>query len=438
VKTFRLVSLFLLGILIAPLQAFAQTEILPAGPIGTPGLDVEGTGTGILSDTANTIINALTLFAGFAAVLYMIYAGFLFLTAGLDENRAKTGRQGVINAIIGILIIISTYTLINFTVQGGSLASSLGSSITLRRYDAGDNSDLNAVQANSTTSNRGATLRATPKPAASGPAIDARCTQAISGSSYCLTDFKDLFGNAKYCARDTAGAVNTANCLTGAEYNVLKACLGRLFAPINGDITKTPKQKEEAMFSEGPGFLQQCRNEIFASEPSAGTELRFSIIDSDALQEGYSDDLSFDPSKYKLDILYRAVDKEDLRVLTGSPAVGVNKYCRVHPTSDRPNIGACITYGQAIEYYACLGGATNVDSAVGCKVKLGIATNSLAGSSGMCVRIDSNVYYDDCARMASGKCKVCASINNCYDCTSTTYKDGAICRGIRESTKSSC
>ena len=46
-------------------------------------------------------------------VLFLIIGGFLYITSAGNEERAKKGRTTVINAIIGLVIIILAYVIAN-------------------------------------------------------------------------------------------------------------------------------------------------------------------------------------------------------------------------------------------------------------------------------------------------------------------------------------
>jgi len=67
-----------------------------------PLLDLGATG---LTAVITRIVSWLMVFAGFVAVIYLIYGGLLYITAGGDAEKAKSGRAALINAIIGIVII---------------------------------------------------------------------------------------------------------------------------------------------------------------------------------------------------------------------------------------------------------------------------------------------------------------------------------------------
>jgi len=76
----------------------------------------------ITSQTATGILDINTLFgkttsiialvAGMIAFIYLVYSGILYLTAAGNPDSAKKGQQGIINAIIGIIIIVAAWAII--------------------------------------------------------------------------------------------------------------------------------------------------------------------------------------------------------------------------------------------------------------------------------------------------------------------------------------
>ena len=53
------------------------------------------------------------------AVIYLIYAGVQYITSGGSPDKAKAARAGIINAIIGIVVIVASYAIIRFGVSIG-------------------------------------------------------------------------------------------------------------------------------------------------------------------------------------------------------------------------------------------------------------------------------------------------------------------------------
>jgi len=65
------------------------------------------------------IFNVIYIFLGLLgviAVILMMYGGFLWLTAGGEENKAKQGTTILFQAAIGLLIILSAYTVTYFVL----------------------------------------------------------------------------------------------------------------------------------------------------------------------------------------------------------------------------------------------------------------------------------------------------------------------------------
>jgi len=63
------------------------------------------------------VINILLLIAGVIAFLFLLWGGFQYLTAGSNEDQATSGRKIIINAIIGIVIIFFSYSLVHFVIN---------------------------------------------------------------------------------------------------------------------------------------------------------------------------------------------------------------------------------------------------------------------------------------------------------------------------------
>lgn len=123
---------------LATLTATAGSMLLLAGTahaeavqsIPVQSVDINGNG-GTLQDIINTlggnIINVVLLIAGVLAVLFLIYNGVVYITSAGNADRVKSARAGIINAVIGIIVIVATYFIIRFAVGiGNSVGSATG------------------------------------------------------------------------------------------------------------------------------------------------------------------------------------------------------------------------------------------------------------------------------------------------------------------------
>ena len=77
----------------------------------------EGTGLNCRTTDANALIkNVINWLLGIAfgvAVLFLIIGGFWYITSAGNEETAEKGKSTAINAIIGIVIIILSYVIVN-------------------------------------------------------------------------------------------------------------------------------------------------------------------------------------------------------------------------------------------------------------------------------------------------------------------------------------
>ena len=64
-----------------------------------------------LSTLVMRIINWISVIAAVLAIIYLVYSGIIYITAAGNPDAAKKGQQGVINAIIGIVIIVLAYVI---------------------------------------------------------------------------------------------------------------------------------------------------------------------------------------------------------------------------------------------------------------------------------------------------------------------------------------
>ena len=83
-------------------------------------LDPPEDATGSLGSTLDHVITIILMIAGALAVIYLIYSGIIYITAAGNPDAAKKGQQGVINAIIGIVIIIAVYFIIRVAMGLGT------------------------------------------------------------------------------------------------------------------------------------------------------------------------------------------------------------------------------------------------------------------------------------------------------------------------------
>jgi len=70
------------------------------------------TGSLSLEQLVAKIAGIFVTVAGILAFFYLIYAGILYITAGNNPDQAKKAQAGLINVIIGVIIISLSYLII--------------------------------------------------------------------------------------------------------------------------------------------------------------------------------------------------------------------------------------------------------------------------------------------------------------------------------------
>ncbi|QQR84246.1 hypothetical protein IPJ72_03660 [Candidatus Peregrinibacteria bacterium] len=75
------------------------------------------TAKGDLASNITTLINYFLGLLGLIAVAFLIYAGVLMVTAGGNEDQVTKGRKIITYAVVGIVIILLSYTIVQFVAN---------------------------------------------------------------------------------------------------------------------------------------------------------------------------------------------------------------------------------------------------------------------------------------------------------------------------------
>lgn len=74
-----------------------------------PGITVES--------LAGKIITIIISLLGIIFVLFVIYGGYLYLTAAGNEEKTKKGRTIIVQSLLGLIIILSAYAISYFVIN---------------------------------------------------------------------------------------------------------------------------------------------------------------------------------------------------------------------------------------------------------------------------------------------------------------------------------
>jgi lysylphosphatidylglycerol synthetase-like protein (DUF2156 family) len=103
---------------IVQVSALVLTFVLALAPIAFAQFQTPSSGgTGLPNDTSVSsfilkIINIALTVAGLIAVLFLIIGGFRYITSAGNEETAEQAKKIIINAIIGIVVIILSFVIV--------------------------------------------------------------------------------------------------------------------------------------------------------------------------------------------------------------------------------------------------------------------------------------------------------------------------------------
>lgn len=108
-KTLAKISGGLLAVSASINQVFAQAGLDWIGRIDT----VSGT----LDSWIVNVINFAIGLAAFVSVVMLVVAGYLYITAGGDENKVSSATKTLTSAIIGLVICFIAVILVQFVLN---------------------------------------------------------------------------------------------------------------------------------------------------------------------------------------------------------------------------------------------------------------------------------------------------------------------------------
>lgn len=96
---------------------------------------LKGAGTGIYGDEAKIpakdslpkiigkVIGVVLSIVGVILVIIVIYSGFLWMTAGGNDDQVKKAKSWLTNAVIGLIIALAAYSITSFVIDriGGAV-----------------------------------------------------------------------------------------------------------------------------------------------------------------------------------------------------------------------------------------------------------------------------------------------------------------------------
>ncbi|RJO59371.1 hypothetical protein C4546_02415 [Candidatus Parcubacteria bacterium] len=99
-----------LGVLALPAAALALSfETDFAGSIGFTSTD--------LKQTVLNVISFVLGLLGLIAVIMILYGGFIWLTAGGNEDKVGSAKKIISAAIVGLIVVLLAWAIVNFVIK---------------------------------------------------------------------------------------------------------------------------------------------------------------------------------------------------------------------------------------------------------------------------------------------------------------------------------
>jgi hypothetical protein len=108
----KVAALVVLGLMVFTVVS-AQGLAAPANPGGLSDLSHRFGGSGGIAGIIVAVTNIILGIAGAVAILFIIVGGFQYILSGANEELAKRGKSTLRNAVIGLVIIVLSYTVVS-------------------------------------------------------------------------------------------------------------------------------------------------------------------------------------------------------------------------------------------------------------------------------------------------------------------------------------
>ncbi len=87
------------------------------GPTGQGGNCNLGQGIGAI---ASTVINLFSLVVGVVSVIFIIYAGFRYVTSGGSSENVSGAKNTLIYAIVGLVVVAISQLIVHYVLNSAS------------------------------------------------------------------------------------------------------------------------------------------------------------------------------------------------------------------------------------------------------------------------------------------------------------------------------
>lgn len=108
-----------LGVGIFAAQPTLAADCTSAKDCVQSGLNAAGEtgGNTSLSDVLKTVVNVMMFVLGAIAVIMIVIGGINYATSQGDSGRTKTAKDTILYAVIGLVVALFAYAIVNFVIE---------------------------------------------------------------------------------------------------------------------------------------------------------------------------------------------------------------------------------------------------------------------------------------------------------------------------------
>ncbi|MEK7564743.1 MAG: TrbC/VirB2 family protein [Patescibacteria group bacterium] len=113
----KLISVGLLSFFLFALSFMAVNAAEVTGDLQPEIVGVEGFTKERLTSTVTIVVNYIIGIVAIVAVVMIVWAGYLYITAGMDEKNVEKAKKMLLYGIIGIVVVILSYSIVSFATS---------------------------------------------------------------------------------------------------------------------------------------------------------------------------------------------------------------------------------------------------------------------------------------------------------------------------------
>lgn len=107
----------LISVLFVPVNVNAAKSALPDCSGSNANAQICQTNTDAIGGILKNVINTMLFLAGSIAVIMIVVGGIRYITSDGDPGAASKAKNTIIYALVGIVVAVMSYAIVNFVIE---------------------------------------------------------------------------------------------------------------------------------------------------------------------------------------------------------------------------------------------------------------------------------------------------------------------------------